>query len=133
MSRHPWSVNPEDLVLPSGITVKIKPVRMQLLTRIGVVSPELMAAISGEADDPQANFTVMAAVAERALVEPRVTSDPKKVNEGKGVFSLDLIPDDDLVAIFSAATGGTEQDESFRDDGPGDGAGTDSEVLGVSA
>lgn len=130
-AAHPWAAEPEELDLPSGITVKVRPVAMQTLIRVGVISPEMMAAISGDNDDPKTNFEVMARIATHALIEPRATLDPKKVDHAKGIYSVDAITDGDLTAIFAWTQGGDV--ETFREDQPGAGTGPDSPVLGDDA
>jgi hypothetical protein len=112
--------------------VKVKPVAMQTLIRIGAISPGMMAAISGDSEDPQTNFEVMAVLATYALVEPKATLDPKKVNHAKGVYSVDAIADGDLTAIFAWTQGGADV-EAFREDQPGAGTGPDSALLGDDA
>lgn len=119
MSNHPWASTPDELTLPSGLTVKLKPVRVQALVRAGAFGPDELAVLSGESGGAVENFRVMAIAAERSLLEPRVTLDPKKVNEKRGIYSVDAIPDEDLLVIFRYVKG--EDLAAFR--GEPDGAG----------
>src|SRR6059036_413275 len=103
-AAHPWAAEPAEITLPSGLTVKVRPVAMQQMIRVGAISPELMDAISGELEDPKAKFEVMAIIAEKALIEPRATLNGK-ANPAKGIYAIDTIPDGDLAAIFAWSQG----------------------------
>lgn len=131
MSNHPWASAPQELTLPSGAVVKVRPVRMHALIRDPSIAPDLLLTLAGETEDVREQARVMALVAERALIEPRVTSDPKKVNEAKGVYSVDSIPDGDFPAIFAWSQGADLA--SFRDKSARPGAGEDGAVLGDDA
>ena len=129
--RHPWSSTPEDLELPSGLTAKVKPVRVQTLIRVGALDGELLDTLENESEDATANMRLMAEVAVRALVEPKATFDARKVNEAKGIYHVDTIPDEDLTAIF-AWTRGADL-EAFRGDRAGARTGADSAVVAGEA
>jgi hypothetical protein len=127
MANGTWgNASVAEKTLPSGAVVKVRDVSIRALIKAGITDDALDLILDPPTDglSPEALrklYALADVYVPLAVAEPVVVPSGEDVPEGG--YSVDDLPDEDLVAVVFGVAEESEEDATFRDGEPG---GTDS-------
>ena len=125
MDLQTWreSRKPQELTLPSGLTVRVKKVSVMDLAALGQIPAPLLAALGDNSKKDtesvgggQKEDEAMWVVVKAAVIEPLIADEPDETHLGP-----DELPPGDRVVIFNWANAGAAPLEPFRQERKRDG------------